>query len=137
MTKPIMGAPPGVLSICVVAGRYIRIGKTVLQVLRRPAHLTFWWGVRERVLAIGISSRTTEQSIQVPNYFYGNNCNRRIKTGQLMRALIELTGWENGSHHYLPGQYIPQLHIIVFRADSAGPEKHYRNEKTAEVLIDG
>ena len=110
------------LGIRVKTGEYIGINKTVIQALNHPAHLNFWWGEDEKVLAIGTSDEPMDMSVFVPSYFYHTRKGSKIMNWKLMRAIQAFTGWEDKSVHRLVGELIPELRIIVFKTIREGHE---------------
>ena len=113
---------PRDLAISVKTGEYMGINKTVIQALNHPAHLNFWWGEEEKVLAIGTSDEPMDMSVSVPGYFYHINKGSKIMNWKLMRAIQAFTGWEDKSVHRLVGEFIRELGVVVFKTAGEGHE---------------
>jgi hypothetical protein len=105
------------LAIRVNIGRTIGLNKSIFQTLKRPDYLHFWWGEREKVLAISAADNFSDLAIEIPSYFYsprsGSGC--RLKPVKLMRTLKSLTGWDDSTSHLLIGEYVPGLCMVVFK----------------------
>lgn len=110
------------LAIRVKTGEYIGINRTVIQALNHPAHLNFWWGEDEKVLAIGTSDEPMDISVFVPSYFYHTRKGSKIMNWKLMRAIQAFTGWEDKSVHRLVGKFIQELGVVVFKTVGEGQE---------------
>jgi len=110
------------LAISVKTGEYMGINKTVIQALNHPAHLNFWWGEDEKVLAISTSDEPMDMSVFVPSYFYRTRKGSKIVNWKLMRAIQDFTGWEDKSVHRLAGEFIRELGVVVFKTAGEGHE---------------
>jgi len=103
------------LSIRVNLSTGISLHRTVIEALNHPVNLYFWWGEREKVLAVSAADEPSEQSVSIPNYFYCRGSGCRLKLTSLRRAIQQLTGWEDGTVKDLTGEYVPELQMVVFR----------------------
>jgi hypothetical protein len=118
-------ARPNGLTVRIDAGVIMGLNRTVLKMLKSPAHLHFWWGEREKVLAISAADEPTDLSVPLPEYFYGHKSGCRLKNVKLLQAIKGLTGWEDGTRHLLDGEFVPELNLIVFKTDNAGRGNAY------------
>jgi len=121
-------ARSGDLTVRIDTGVVMGLNRTILRKLNHPSHLHFWWGEREKVLAISAADEPTELSVSVPEYFRGNGSGCRLKTVKLLQAIKSLTGWENGTRHLLVGEFVPELNIIAFKTENAGMEGAYEQK---------
>ena len=103
------------LAIRVDIGNEIGMNKTVIEALNHPKNLNFWWSKNERVLAISAADNPTDRSIPIPDFFYKTRNGSKIRNWKLIRAVKTLANWEDNSVHLLTGEFVPELHMVVFR----------------------
>lgn len=108
------------LAISVKTGEYMGINRAVIRALNHPAHLNFWWGEDEKVLAISASDEPMDMSVFVPSYFYHTRKGSKIMNWRLMKAIQAFTGWEDKSVHRLVGEFIQKLGVVVFKTEGKG-----------------
>ena len=116
------------LAIRVNLGVNLGIHRTVFEALDCPTNLHFWWGDREKVLAISATDEPTELSVSIPNYFHRHGSGCRLKLTGLRKAIQQRTGWKDGTIKNLNGEYVPELKMVIFKTGDVETEGRYGQE---------
>jgi hypothetical protein len=100
----------------------------VMDLLGKPVNLNFWWGEKERVLAVSAAAEPTETSVPAPRYFYTRPHGPKIRNKRLLQAINRKLGKPDDSMLKLFGEYVPEINMVVFKVCSVAELEAAANE---------